>query len=78
MTRKKVDLNEEDEILRECRRVRDELNQKYKTVDGLCAWLASLEKQDAVRRGVRTTQTKAGRSRAGKKSSPQRKAVART
>ena len=53
--RKEIEFSDDDEVMRECRRVRDELNKRFKTVSELCAWAASLDKQAGKRRGVRST-----------------------
>ena len=64
MLRRKVGLNDNDEIMRHCRRVRDELNRRYNTVDKMWAYLQSLEEQAAGRRTARRTVRRAVTKRA--------------
>jgi hypothetical protein len=47
-------LDQEDEEVRRCRRVRQELFARFKTPEELHAWMVSLEKQAGPRRGYRT------------------------
>lgn len=45
--------DDNDEVMRECRRVRDELNRRHKTVDEAYAWLVKIEKQGGPRNYVK-------------------------
>ena len=54
-------LAEEDEVMRRCRRVREELYGRFKTHDEMFAWLASREKQAGPRRGFRIAKAQARR-----------------
>ena len=46
-------LGEDDEVMRRCRRVREELYQRFKTPEEMHAWLLSLERQADTRRGAK-------------------------
>ena len=51
MPRKSRGLDGDDEVLRRCRRVRQELYRRFKTPAEICAWLQSLEKEAGARHG---------------------------
>ena len=53
MAHYKTELDDDDEVMRRCRRVRDELDRRFKTLDELFAWLTSLEKQGGSRHYVK-------------------------
>lgn len=55
----KSQMDGEDEVMRRCRRARQELFARFKTPDEMHAWLMSLEKQARPRRGVKTATTRA-------------------
>lgn len=59
MPGKNENLNDEDEVMRRCRRVRKELYQRFKTPEERHAWLMSLEKQPDNRSGVRNEKARA-------------------
>ena len=52
---KGTELNDNDEIMRHCRQVRDELNRRYDTVDKVWAYIMSLEKQSGRKRTAKRT-----------------------
>ena len=54
-------LLEDDEETRRCRRVRDEMNRRFKTVDALCDHLERLEKAAPTKRVVRSATARAHR-----------------
>ena len=54
-------LDQESEEVRRCRRVRQELYARFKTLEEKHAWLMSLEKQGGPRRGVRIAKAQAGK-----------------
>ena len=53
MPRKNIELNDNDEIMRHCRKVRDELNRRYNTVDKMWAYIMNLEKQGGRKRATK-------------------------
>jgi hypothetical protein len=59
MAHTNTELDDDDEVMRRCRRVRDELDRRYKTVDELYEYLVGLDRQAAMRRGVRTGKAQA-------------------
>ena len=52
---------QESEEARRCRRVRQELYARFKTLEEKHAWLMSLEKQAGPRRGFRAAKAQAGK-----------------
>jgi len=54
-------LGEDDEVMRRCRRARQELFARFKTPEEMHAWLMSLEKQGGPRRGFRIAKAQVGR-----------------
>lgn len=50
MTSKNVVLNDDDEVMRRCRRARDQMNRRFKTVDALFDHLERLEKEARAKR----------------------------
>jgi hypothetical protein len=50
MLRKKVELNDDDEIMRRCRQARENVMRRFKTLDAYCDYLQSLEEQDKGKR----------------------------
>ena len=55
MRRQTSELDDNDEIMRRCRQVRDDLNRRYSTVDKMWAYLMSLEKEAAGKRAAKRT-----------------------
>ena len=49
--------DEEEDVVTRCRRVRDEFNKRFKTVDALFDYLAEFRKQ----RGIKTAKARATR-----------------
>ena len=60
----KTELDDDDEVMRRCRRVRDELDRRFKTLDELFAWLTSLEKQVGSRHYVKPAARRKSRATA--------------
>ena len=52
MPRGHVELDDNDEIMRRCRQVRDELNRRFKTVDALCDHIERREKEARAQRAA--------------------------
>ena len=50
MQHQQPEFDKDDEVLRRCRRVRDELNRRHKTADGVYAYLLKLEEEAAATR----------------------------
>ena len=46
-------VDQEDEVMRRCRRARQELFGRFKTTDEMFAWVLERERQAGPRRGVR-------------------------
>lgn len=51
MPRGNLELDDNDEVMQRCRRVRQELYRNLKTADQIYAWLLSLEKEGGPRHG---------------------------
>ena len=49
----RTELDDDDEVMRRCRRVRDEFDRRFKNLDEQFAWLAKLEKEGGPRRYVK-------------------------
>ncbi|MGD0092099.1 MAG: hypothetical protein ABSE73_19470 [Planctomycetota bacterium] len=63
--------DDDDEVMRECRRVRDELNRRFKTLDELFAWLGDLEKNGGPRNYVNlSTRRGVAQARAKRRARP--------
>ena len=50
MPRRHAELDDNDEIMRRCRQVRDERDRRFKTVDALCDHIGRLEREARARR----------------------------
>ena len=51
----KPPINDDEDDLVRCRRVRDEFNARFKTLDELFAWLQTLEPKEPASRRARAT-----------------------
>jgi hypothetical protein len=63
MRRQRIELDDNDEIMRRCRQVRDDLNRRYNTVDKMWAYLMSLEKEASGKRTAKRTVCRAASRR---------------
>lgn len=63
MKRTNAELNDNDEIMRRCREVRERLNRRFPTLEAYSAYLQSLEEQDKGKRAGKRTVRRAAAKR---------------